>query len=417
MTDARRILRAASLAAALALPPGAVLAQAAVPATPPAPAARPADRPFTLGYVELRDDPRYADDGSFAGISFRTFGRPKPGAALALADAKAIGRATHVDYRMVEASAADAAAIVEAIKGWERDADVHFVLADLPAAALLDVSRGLGDDPVTLLNLSARDDGLRGADCRADVLHVAPSDAMLSDALVEFLVSRKWRKLAALQGPSAEDARAVEALRRSARKFGASLVDVKRFALTNDPRDRDSSDVALLTAGLDYDALYVADSSNEFGRYVPFRTNLPRLVVGSAGLTATPWTWSWDRDGAAQLQHRFERLAMPRRMNAGAYSAWAAARAVVQASLKAGSTGRDAVLGTLLGPDLTLDSVKGTPASFRPWDHQMRQPLLLATADAVIATAPLPEFLHQSDALDTLGVDRPESRCGLKDAR
>lgn len=412
MTDRRLPLAAAALLLALA-PARAQNAEpsAAPPAAPSAAPAAPPSKVMTLGYLELDRDPRYADGGSFAGISFRTFGRPRPGARLALADARPIGQALHVDYRMVEAGGADAAALVAAVKGWIGGADVHFVLADLPAETLLAVSAGLAGEPVTLLNVSATEDALRGADCRANVLHVAPSDAMLSDALVEYLVGRKWRRVVALQGPSPADAAMVEALRRSTRKFGAVLADVRPFAISGDPRRRDSADVALLTAGLDYDVLFVADGSNQFGRYVPYGAGLPRPVVGSAGLVATPWTWSWDRDGAAQLQHRFERAAMPRRMNAAAFSAWEAAKAVVQATVKSGAVDRDAVQSALLAPDLSLDTVKGTPGSFRPWDHQLRQPLLLATPDAVIATAPLPEFLHQSDVLDTLGVDRPETRC------
>jgi ABC transporter substrate binding protein (PQQ-dependent alcohol dehydrogenase system) len=65
----------------------------------------------------------------------------------------------------------------------------------------------------------------------------------------------------------------------------------------------------------------------------------------------------------------------------------------------------------LLSDKLTLDTVKGNPGSFRAWDHQLRAPVLLSTADAVIARAPLPQFLHQTDVLDTLGVDAPESAC------
>ena len=75
------------------------------------------------------------------------------------------------------------------------------------------------------------------------------------------------------------------------------------------------------------------------------------------------------------------------------------------------STDFDPVKGFLLSDKLTLDTVKGNPGSFRAWDHQLRAPVLLSTADAVIARAPLPQFLHQTDVLDTLGVDAPETAC------
>ncbi|MCK5624155.1 MAG: amino acid ABC transporter substrate-binding protein, partial [Alphaproteobacteria bacterium] len=58
-----------------------------------------------------------------------------------------------------------------------------------------------------------------------------------------------------------------------------------------------------------------------------------------------------------------------------------------------------------------FDAYKGNPASFRPWNNQLRQPILLHTHNAVAARAPLDGFLHRRDVLDTLGIDEPESKC------
>ena len=49
--------------------------------------------------------------------------------------------------------------------------------------------------------------------------------------------------------------------------------------------------------------------------------------------------------------------------------------------------------------------------NFRPWDGQLRMPMMLATHNAVIAVAPLDGFLHQTNTLDTLGTDEPEHKC------
>jgi ABC transporter substrate binding protein (PQQ-dependent alcohol dehydrogenase system) len=213
-----------------------------------------------------------------------------------------------------------------------------------------------------------------------------------------------------LQGPAPEDAAKVTALLHSAKKFGAKIVDVKPFTLSTDPRNRTQTNVVLMTEG-HYDVVYVADSSGEFGRYVPYQTSLPRPVVGSAGLTPTAWSWSWDRDAAVQLQHRYEKLAPDRRMNGADWAAWEAVKAITQATVRSKTTDFDPVKTYLLSDKLTLDTVKGNPGSFRPWDHQLRAPVLLSTADAVIARAPLPQFLHQTNVLDTLGVDEPETAC------
>jgi ABC transporter substrate binding protein (PQQ-dependent alcohol dehydrogenase system) len=51
------------------------------------------------------------------------------------------------------------------------------------------------------------------------------------------------------------------------------------------------------------------------------------------------------------------------------------------------------------------------PVSFRPWDGQLRQPLLLTDGQGVVATAPQDGVLHAKNTLDTLGADAPERLC------
>jgi YVTN family beta-propeller protein len=51
--------------------------------------------------------------------------------------------------------------------------------------------------------------------------------------------------------------------------------------------------------------------------------------------------------------------------------------------------------------------------SVRPWDHQVRQAILLAAPHSVVADAPIEGFLHRTNQLDTLGDDEPESACHL----
>ena len=373
----------------------------------------PAGKAMRIGYVELADDPRYADRGALSGIAFTDLGRPYLGSQVALADAQAIGRVVKVEFSMEKAAGKSVDDLAQQVSRWLSAEDIHFVLADLPAATLKDLARRLASQPVMLLNVSAPDDSLRAEDCAANVLHTYPSQAMLADALLQYLASKEWTQILVLQGPAPEDAAQVAALERSAKKFRARIVDVRRFLLTNDPRNRAQTNIVLMTNGARYDVVYVADSSREFARYVPFQTALPRPVVGSAGLMPTAWSWAWDRDAAVQLQHRFEKLAPPRRMNAADWAAWEAVKALTQSVVRTKSTSFDAVRAFLLSDKLTLDTVKGNPGSFRPWDHQLRAPVLLSTADAVIERAPLPEFLHQTDVLDTLGIDAPETKCHL----
>jgi ABC transporter substrate binding protein (PQQ-dependent alcohol dehydrogenase system) len=119
----------------------------------------------------------------------------------------------------------------------------------------------------------------------------------------------------------------------------------------------------------------------------------------------------WDRDAAVQLQHRFEKATPGRRMNGADWAAWEAVKAVTQAVVRTRASDFNTVKTFLLNDRLNLDTVKGNAGSFRAWDHQLRAPVLLSTADAVIDRAPLPQFLHQTNVLDTLGVDAPETAC------
>jgi ABC transporter substrate binding protein (PQQ-dependent alcohol dehydrogenase system) len=184
------------------------------------------------------------------------------------------------------------------------------------------------------------------------------------------------------------------------------------FVLGTDPRARDQNNIGLLTAGAGYDVVFVADDSGEFARFLPYQTLSPRLVIGSAGLTAETWHWAWDRDGGPNLSRRFRRMAK-RPMRGEDWAAWIGVKAMIEAVMRTKSTDFATVAAHLKGSDFRVDGSKGQALSFRPWDNQLRQPIQLATRDAVIAQAPLPQFLHRSENLDTLGADQPDSACRL----
>ncbi|MBV8614126.1 MAG: ABC transporter substrate-binding protein, partial [Acetobacteraceae bacterium] len=217
----------------------------------------PAGKAMRIGYVELADDPRYAERGALSGIAFTDLGRPYLGSQVALADAQAIGRVVKVEFSIEKASGKSVDDLAQQVSKWLSAEDIHFVLADLPAATLKDLARRLASQPVMLFNVSAPDDSLRAEDCAANVLHTYPSQAMLADALLQYLASKEWTQILVLQGPAPEDAAQVAALERSAKKFRARIVDVRRFLLTNDPRNRAQTNIVLMTTGARYDVVYV----------------------------------------------------------------------------------------------------------------------------------------------------------------
>ena len=95
------------------------------------------------------------------------------------------------------------------------------------------------------------------------------------------------------------------------------------------------------------------------------------------------------------------------------WAAWLSVKAVAEAVQRTRSTDFKTLRAHLADPDLVVDGFKGNRLNFRPWDKQLRQPILIGTHNRVIERAPIEGFLHKDNNLDTLGFDRRESRCQL----
>jgi ABC transporter substrate binding protein (PQQ-dependent alcohol dehydrogenase system) len=96
------------------------------------------------------------------------------------------------------------------------------------------------------------------------------------------------------------------------------------------------------------------------------------------------------------------------------WATWVAVRAIVDATVRNRKTPIRPLVERLLSSDLTVELYKGFPGSFRPWNRQLRQPILLATTNAVVGLAPVEGVLHQNNTLDSLGLDVSEFRCGSR---
>ena len=365
---------------------------------------------LAIGYLELTDDPRYDDKWAYAGLLLAPGGRPFEGTEAGLAEAKINGGMVGLDFTLERAEAADAGGMLAALDRLQREKNIHLFLLDAPDDLVAKLGAATRGKDVLLFNISASGNELRNKECQPQLLHVVPSLAMQTDAMAQYLVARKWREILVLQGPLPADAELVGAFERSARRFGLKITDNRKFVVGNDPRNRDQNNLALLTTGVDYDVVYVADTDGEFGRYIPYATQKPRPVVGTAGLAAVGWDWSWERYGAPQLTRRFFRQAK-RQMQTADWAAWAAVRIIGDAAVATRSTDLATLAAYIKSDKLAFDGSKGVPLNFRPWDNQLRQPILLATSNWVVERAPLPGFLHASNNLDTLGYDKPESAC------
>jgi ABC transporter substrate binding protein (PQQ-dependent alcohol dehydrogenase system) len=309
------------------------------------------------------------------------------------------------------AAARDAAAKAE-------KAGAAALVADLPADWLLAAADGAKATP--LLNIGDASDRLREADCRPRLVHLLPSERMRADALAQVLAQRRWSNVLLLTGPSPEDAVRSATAQAAIKRYGLKLAANKPFKLSADPRERDLANPLLLTGvagGLSYDVVWVVDSDGEFARTLPYRTALPRPVVGDAGLVAQAWSPAFERYGAPQVSRRFAKAA-GRPMLGHDWAGWMAGKALAAAAVAAQSTasgakapGGPAAAFQKALAEAEVDGSKGVPLSFRAWDGQLRQPLLLGDGQSVVALAPVDGILHPKNALDTLGADAPEKLC------
>jgi ABC transporter substrate binding protein (PQQ-dependent alcohol dehydrogenase system) len=260
-------------------------------------------------------------------------------------------------------------------------------------------------------NVSNYDNALRDEGCRANLLHTLPSYAMRSDALMQLLQSRRWTDLVMVSGTHEPDIAFANALRRSATKFGLRIRDEKEWVFDANMRRAASAEVPLFTQDFpNHDVMLVADETGDFARYLLFNTWEPVLLAGSEGAQPVAWSPVMEQWGGVQLQNRFEEYA-GRSMRSVDYAAFAAIRAIGEAVTRTGSDDASVLRDYILSPEFELGAFKGRPLSFRDWDGQMRQPIPVVHAHAVIAVPPMDGFLHPVNELDTLGIDKPESRC------
>ncbi len=367
---------------------------------------------FSFVYLQRSDDPFYAPHRAYTGLTLRNRHRPLDGAKTAQREGRILGRLMKLRFELVEHWIEPGENPIAAVESLHQSVGAAVFLLDLPLADFETLKPLLSRRDLIFFNIRHRNDRLRGIDCAAGLFHTLPSNAMVADALAQFLFKKDWRKVLLLVGEEDADRILGDAFRQSAQKFRLKVVDQRDFVLSNDPRQRDQNNIALLTSGKEYDVVFLADSVGEFGRYVPYNVRKPRPVIGSEGLIADAWHWTWERHGAPQLNQRFDRIAK-RKMQDTDYAGWAAVRSVTEAVVRTKSTDISTLRAYMTSDEFNFDAYKGVPANFRPWDHQMRQPILLHTGNAVIERAPIEGFLHEKNNLDTLGPDWRESDCSM----
>ncbi len=339
------------------------------------------------------------------------------GARVALSENATTGKFTGQNWSLEEHAEASNEAVLDAFRAALAAGRKLFVV-DVPAPLLLQMADLPEAKDALLLDATSSDDSLRGADCRRNTMHLLPSRAMLADTLMQFLTIKGWRNILLVPGPHPEDQLMADAYRRSMKKFRLKIAADKPWTFVAGARRSDTghyaidAEVSRFTQGLSYDVLVVADEAGDFADSIPFHTTDPRPVAGSSGLMPQAWSPVFEQWGATQLQLRFKKTT-GRIMTSKDFGGWMAVRSFGEAAVRTHSADPATMIGFIHSPQFELGAFRGARLTFRPWDGQLRQPILLADTRQLVSVSPQPGFLHQVSELDTLGIDQPETACHL----
>jgi len=338
------------------------------------------------------------------------------GANLAIADNNTTGKFLNQSFKLDVIESNDVDDIIKQAKQ-QIASGANYIVADMAPDALLKFADALAAEPAIIANVGSPDDTLREENCRANVIHISPTRTMLADALGQYLSWKQWRNWFLVSGTRPEDKALADAFRRAAKRFGSKIVDEREFAYDSGSRRSDGGFEQVqqqipqfMQNAKDHDIVVVADEGQLFADYMPYRTWIPRPVAGSAGLTASSWHPALELWGATQFQNRFRRL-NNRMMSTLDYDSWLAVRVIGEAASRKQTSDYKVLSAFIHSPEFEVAAFKGVKTTLRAWNGQLRQPLIVSGAKLLVSISPQPGFLHQFTELDTLGIDRPETKC------
>lgn len=330
------------------------------------------------------------------------------GAKLAIQDSNTTGRFLKHKYQLQDAISDDPQVLLDKAKAQYEEGIRYFVI-NADEQTVRKFTDSLGKDAL-IFNAGSSSNTLRQQVCQPNLFHTMPSRAMLTDALAQWLKAKRLQKIFMITGSTTDDKAYSNSFKRSAKRFGLSIVEEKNWSFDTDLRRTAQSEMPLFTQHRDYDVVFVADERGDFGEYVLYNTWLPRPVVGTQGLTPVAWHRVVEQYGAAQLQSRFQKSAN-RWMNSKDYSAWAAVRTVAEAVTRTQTNDATTNHGYITSDNFQLAGFKGRKLDFRSWNGQLRQTIPLVHPRSLVSSSPQEGFLHPTNELDTLGFDQKETDC------
>ena len=325
---------------------------------------------------------------------------PGQGARMgALIAESTVGGETQAQGTLLDLLMANAPTAEAAQRAAERlvEADeIHALVGGIgegQAEALSAVAEAAG---IPFFNIGSSRDALRGDACGRYTFHIEASAAMYLDAMVARSAAaraRRWYVVAEDNADGAAmQARAAEAVQRhgeGGEVVGTAAVAPGQAVYFNEinAAAEAGADCILLLTG-EVDQLVFLSQYDTAGEAMPVMA-FPTVVSQTRDYIATArylapnanpierialWETTLADAGADAFNTRF----MSRWGEPADPTAWAAYHAVkifADAVWESGSVEGEAIVSYLESEDAQFDVLKGGAVSFRPWDHQLRQPL------------------------------------------
>ena len=338
------------------------------------------------------------------------------GSRMGIKDNNTTGKFTNQKFELIEKNIMPKESAKEIFEELRKNNYNFFILN----VSIDDFNKILSSDLIEgsiLVNASLKDNDLRNENCKKQVLHTAPSYRMVTDALIQFLKKKNWTKLLLISGVNERDKQYSDSIKISAKRFGLKITNEKVWDFTHDFRRTADLEIVKFTQGEKYEVLVLADegntfgdSGNSFGDYIPYRTWKPTIVVGGEVLKPTSWHFAHEQWGGNQMQSRFLKDSK-RLMTDIDFNSWLGVRTFGEAITRSKSLDPKVLLNQIMNDKFNLAAYKGKPVSFRQWNGQLRQPILLVTPRALVSVSPQTGFVHPRTELDTLGIDQSDSKC------
>ena len=340
------------------------------------------------------------------------------GSKMGIKDNNTTGKFTNQNFELIEKKITKKESAKQVFEEFRKEKYKFFIL-NVSKDDFAEIQSSDFIEDSIVINASLKDNNLRNQNCNKNVLHTAPSYKMISDALIQFLKRKNWTKLLLISGVNERDKQFAESVKVSSKRFGLKITNEKIWDFSHDFRRTSDLEITKFTQGEKYQVLVLADegntfgdSGNSFGDYIPYRTWKPTIVVGGEVLKPTSWHFTHEQWGGNQMQSRFLKE-YKRLMTNIDFNSWVGIRTLGEAIIRTKSLDVKILLEKIMDKEFNLAAYKGKPLSYRNWNGQLRQPILLVTPRALVSVSPQPGFVHPRTELDTLGIDEPDSKCKL----